>query len=196
MWAYRALPHEATGETPSFLLMGYDVKMSFDSQEVAVEYSNNKERLKLIKEIREFLRNRWEAGRLMEEIRANEGRKDVVFKKWSYPFRVTKVEDRGRKALVTSLYDSSVQREVHISNVKFVNPPVTLQQEVQWEQEKLYEAADLRSRRQKAQLALGWAILRSEQDFVTRFKAQVQLGEITCVRNQLYTCDWGRLMCA
>jgi regulator of protease activity HflC (stomatin/prohibitin superfamily) len=90
-------------------------------------------------------------------------------KKWTFPFRVTEVQDRGRRAMVVSLLDRSVERDVHISNVKFVNPPTTIQQEVQWEQERLHEATELRLRHERAQRALDQAIIRSEGDFTSRF---------------------------
>ena len=190
MWAYRTLPHEATGETPSFLLMGYDAKMPFEEGgPPTLQYMDNRERLKLVNEVREFVTEQWERSRISLEAKMNEGRTEVMFevgqlvvlrsrpkdapskldKKWSYPFRVTGVQDRGRRATVVSLLDRTIQRDVHLQNVKFVNPPVTVQQEVQWEQEQLHEAADMRWRREQAKRALDRAIIQSEGEFVSRF---------------------------
>ena len=201
MWAYRSLPHEATGETPSFMLMGYDAKMPFEeSSQPSLTYADNRERLRLITEVRQFVTEQWEASRVAQQVKMNEGRKEVMFdvgqlvvlrsrpkdaptkldKKWSYPFRVTAVQDQGRRATVVSLLDRSVQRDVHIQNVKFVNPPATVQQEVQWEQEQLHEAADLRWRREQARRTLDRVILQSESEFVSRFARQSSKPHWVC----------------
>lgn len=63
--------------------------------------------------------------------------------KWSLPARVVKViGDNGTRAITKSLLTND-KAEVHISRARFINPPLTENQQLQWQQYILHEAQNL-----------------------------------------------------
>lgn len=162
LWAYRSLPHESTGDTPSYLMMGFDVTLPYEIQTDDVCYANNMERLQALFATRQMVEEYMETKRELYEDALNRGRRDVKFEvgnlvmarnhrrfpaklegRWSFPCRVLQVSSDGRCATVRSL-SSGVVADLHIEDAKFIQPPTTVQQELQWELEKI---ADLHARR-------------------------------------------------
>jgi len=184
MWGYRSLPHTSTGETPSYLLTGCDIQLPFEDHERSIQYVDNAERLQAIKAARQLQLQIWEARRQQYEEQMNRKRRPMILaenqlimmrnhasnppklaSKWSYPCRVETVDDGGRSGTVKSLYDGQHYR-VHIEDIKFINPPQTTQQELQWEIELLKEARDRQITKLSRQEE---ALLRTESHFRSAF---------------------------
>jgi hypothetical protein len=163
MWSYRATPHLAMNETPSYLMLGYDTHLPFECDWFPVSYVDNASRLNAIHAARQLVADQWEATRQIYETQINKTRKDIHFHpnqlilvrnpnrfpsklepRWSYPHRVISVINGGRTCNAKSLLTHKMST-VHIENAKFIQRPISVQQELTWELDRLKELEDQRN---------------------------------------------------
>eukprot|EP01069_Polyplicarium_translucidae_P007113 Polyplicarium_translucidae@DN305_c0_g1_i1.p1 len=149
LFGYRATPHTTTGHSPAFLTVGQDLRLPNDN-DWREEKGRDQERLKFLNNLRlevQFaayqkreqaikshnLARQAKGFQLLElvllripdPLRAaytstETGRK--LAPKWTLPHRVVHVFLGGQRALVRDLL-SFRTREVHIQNVRFLEPP-------------------------------------------------------------------------
>ena len=159
MFGYRSSVNLTTQETPSYLTFGLDITLPPENEWHVLTDERLQNRLKMLSNLRFEVMNK---ARIVAENKlnkVNEVRKDSKFSmgdlilvrltgsqldqlarlhanrkllpKWSIPCRVVNVGYQGRTAHCRNLLTNEML-EVHIQNVKFIGPPVTKKQQMDW----------------------------------------------------------------
>lgn len=166
LFAYRASIHLPLRETPAYMTYGVDLRPTADFDWRLLRSRPEKERFKLLQAVRYHVMARAFAKlRAAEDARLNTQRplfilsdlvvvelhpldiekvilRDSVGRKlvpkWSIPHRIVHVFPGQQKATALNLVTFE-KREVHLSQVRFLNPPLTPKQQVDWERILLKE---------------------------------------------------------
>lgn len=163
LYSYRCTLHLTTGETPAFLLYGLDPRPPLNADIRFVRNTPARDRIKFLNLLRLEIQWRAYQRRLKANEASNKYRQPGEFEegqlvlvratewdrsqhaftshspvhklipKWTLPYRVTKVYHGAKKALVRSLITGTA-RLVHIQDVRFISPPTSVRQQVEWQQ--------------------------------------------------------------
>lgn len=165
---YRAIIHLEAGETPAFLCHGVDLRPPIHS-DITCRSMPMTERLQYLNAVRFniFLRAKlkWQDAKerkvnskdpfevndlVLVELPPHQLRKAVIrtktgdklTSKWGLPCRVVQVLKGGTRAIVQSLLTDD-KFDTHISRARFINPPLTQNQQEQWQRQIEFEAKNL-----------------------------------------------------
>lgn len=159
LYAYRTTMHSTTNQSPGYVLYGLDLRPPHDQDWRFEVCASTAERLKFLTRLRLEIQLKAQQLLAYQAMKRNEGRiptrfeggqlvlcrlqpldalhyKSAYYKavpRWTFPFRVTKVLPSGVTAVVTCLL-SGQQRQVHISDVRGILPPVDEEQRRDWKE--------------------------------------------------------------
>lgn len=163
LFSYRSTIHSTTGESPAFMVYGFDPRPPMDNDWRTVQDVPMAQRLKFLNEMR--LDVQWKAfnRRLTENDKRNDNRFTTEFElhqlvlvrlaphdriklahytgdirhklipKWSVPCRVIEVKPCKKIAVARNLLTSE-DRLVHLQDVRFIQRPQTEVQQLEWNQ--------------------------------------------------------------
>jgi transposase InsO family protein len=168
---YRSTPHLSTGNSPAFLVYGADPPPPVQSDWRYHKSVADQDRVRFLMWLRveialkaklraESLRERYEADAkrtddkfelgdlILVPLTIRESRQLTVISggaklipQWSTPARVIRVFGHGKSAIVRNLLTQQT-RQVHIQHARFIDLPLTEEQQRQWE-EVLYKTLEL-----------------------------------------------------
>jgi len=157
LFAYRCTLHLTTGNSPAYLLYGFDPRLPRDVDWRIEPQVEQRERFKFLSTLRLDVQLRAHHTRFTANEHRNQGRRDVRFEvgqlvlvealptearahwsssykmvpKWSLPARVERVLSQGKAAVVRDLLTSKC-REVHLQHIRFILPPEIPLQRQEW----------------------------------------------------------------
>lgn len=161
LWSYRTVLHSTTRESPAFLVYGMDLRPPYQ-QDWRFSAPSERQRIQFLNMMREdicyqafqrcqhnnLLKN---AKRLPRQIKGGElvlsrlspndvrsmstlkGRPPKMQPSWSLPGRIVKVYPGGQRGVIKDLL-SGKTKDVHISDIRLVDPPQDARQRALWEQ--------------------------------------------------------------
>lgn len=157
MFGYRSTVHATTGQSPSFLLYGTDLRLAPDQDWRAVPPCSNQERLKFLSLLRLDVQFKAQELAALQNVKANRSRQPTEFEenqlvlcraipidtirykvafykavpRWTLPYRVIRVGPNKKTAVVKCLLTHTT-RQVHIQDVRFVEAPQGELQAREW----------------------------------------------------------------
>lgn len=170
LYAYRCSWHSSLKETPSFMLFGIDPRPPLEADWRFRQPALHAERLSHLQEIRRIVQKAAYQTAVLRNSRANEGRQDRKFiendlilcrlntsqlqqatvstrrgikllPRWGLPCRVLRVSSGGKAAIVRNILTGQTS-EVHLENARFVAPPLTTVQRLEWEEQLQQEVEE------------------------------------------------------
>lgn len=182
MMGYRSIIHRAVGESPAFLAYGIDPRPAVEYDWRSLNRWEERERIRVLNEIRnDILAKANEQGEKLK-LQPQQGAKlhpgDLVLlkvassevpeirieelgiklkPKWSLPYRIVRAAKDGQTAtaknLVTFKTRKAEFRDVHISNVRIISPPIDEHQRELWSQVVLSSTtAEIRTPQERSEL--------------------------------------------
>lgn len=160
LWSYRVTLHSTTRETPAFLVYGMDTRPPFNQDWRFASSVAEKDRIKFLNIMREEIQHQAYQRRLQENMRSNKDRLETDIRegqlilarstpgeiqtvslteekavkfipKWSLPCRVLKVYPGKQKFAVKNIL-SGATRDIHITDVRLIEPPQDERQRAIW----------------------------------------------------------------
>lgn len=161
MWSYRTVLHSTTRESPAFLVYGMDLRPPYH-QDWRFSPPSERERIRFLNMMREDIRyqafqraqhdnllknarrlpRHIEEGQLVlsrmtpSDMRISstmKGRPLKMQPSWSLPGRIVKVYPGGQKGVIRDIL-SGKTKDVHISDIRPIDPPQDARQRALWEQ--------------------------------------------------------------
>jgi hypothetical protein len=170
VYMYRSLPHLGTGETPAFALFGTDLRPARTLDWRSVPYPPESDRLKFLLSARQEIAARatMRAAQLQEKydrerrpvqfrlgdlVIVRKVPKDKLTPSWTLPYRVIAVDRKGTTATLRHILFDKLKSGVHISNCRFLNQPVSDEQQQAWDRLVRQELKGVPSRVRKRALS-------------------------------------------